>query len=171
MNLQEKLQENTAVLINSFSTLSQATIEFKPAENAWSILECVEHIFLIDRAVTKGIAAAPPTEKAENTKTELFGEGKLNHLLVTKRIEYKAIAPDFSIPKSRFKTSSEAIEAINNLMTDTINFLNTNDITQDTHTTVHMRLGDMTKTDWIHFMIAHTNRHIVQIEELKKVAG
>jgi uncharacterized damage-inducible protein DinB len=171
MNLQEKLKENTTVLINSFSTLNQAAIEFKPAENVWSVLECVEHIFLIDRAVAKGIATPPPAEKAENTKTELFGEGKLNHLLVTKRIEYKAVAPDFSIPKGRFKTSTEAIEAINNVMNETIDFLNRNDVTQDTHTTVHMRLGDMTKTDWIHFLIAHTNRHIVQIEETKKVVS
>ncbi len=132
-------------------------------------MECVEHIFLINRAVIKGVTEPVPAERCENTKTELFGEGKLNYLLVAKRIEFKAPAPDFSVPKGRFKNGTEAIEAITTLMNQAVTFLDANDITQDTHTTVHMRLGDMTKTDWVHFLIAHTNRHIEQIEDVKKL--
>ena len=51
-----------------------------------------------------------------------------------------------------------------------VGHINSNTIEQETITLKHPILGEMTKVDWIHFMIAHTNRHLVQIEEVKTVA-
>lgn len=170
MNLQEKIQTNTTGLLNSFITLGQVEVVFKPSEKGWSILECVEHIFLIKEAVLKVLSTPAPIEKTENTKTELFGEQKLKMLLITNRA-FKVPAPDFVCPKGRFVSSADAIQNINIIIEKIIQYINTNTIEQETHTIKHPVLGPMTKTDWIHFMVAHTNRHIIQIEELKKLQG
>ena len=166
-NLQEKIKANTLEFLNSFNTLSQASVEFKPSEKAWSVLECAEHVFLIDEAVSKIIATPSSTEKTENTKTELFGEQKLNMLLVTNRA-FKVPAPDYVTPKGRFVSVADVVKNINMVIDKIIDHINTNEIEHETQLIKHPMLGMMTKIDWIHFMIAHTNRHILQIEEVKK---
>jgi len=167
MSLQEKIQNNTTGLLKSFNALNQAELAFKPSEKDWSVLECVEHIFLISEAVLKVISTPAPAEKTENNKTELFGEEKLNMLLITNRA-FKVPAPDFVSPTGRFADGKDATQSINATIGTIIQHININAIEQETQTLKHPVLGAMTKTDWIHFMIAHTNRHILQIEELKK---
>jgi hypothetical protein len=167
MTLQEKLLSNTTALFNSFDFLTQTQLDFKPAPTSWSILECLEHVFLVDVSVSRVIES--PAEKTENTKTELLGEGKLNHILVDKRETHKVVAPEFASPTGRFKTIEEAKQNINAVINKIIDHLNTHKIEEETQIINHFRLGEMTKTDWIHFLIHHTNRHIVQIEEVKKL--
>jgi len=166
MTLSEKLQANTIALFNTIDSLAQAEVEFKSSPDSWSILECVEHIFLVDKAVYKSIFTPAP-ETVENDKTELFGEGKLNHLLVTKR-DFKVVAPVPVTPTNRFKTIEEAKQNINAIIDQIIDHISTHKIEEETHTIKHIRLGEMTKVDWIHFLISHTNRHILQIEAIKK---
>ncbi len=170
MILQEKLKANTISLLKSFTSLTQPQVEYKLSSTSWSVLECVEHIYIVNVAVLKSITTPAP-EKIENDKTELFGEGKLNHILVNKRDEFKVIAPEFASPKGRFKTVEEVKQNINSIIDKIIDYISTNKIEEDTQTIKHFRLGEMTKVDWIHFLISHTNRHILQIEEVKKLAS
>ena len=164
--LQKKIQDNTLLLINSINAQSPAQAEFKPAENVWSILECAEHIFLVARSVSKIITAPPPIEKTENNKTELFSEQKLNILLVSNRT-FKVPAPDYVSPKGDFVSIPGAVQNINSIIEKIIQHINSSDIEKDTQLIKHPLLDVMTKIDWIHFMIAHTNRHLLQIDELK----
>ncbi len=167
MSLQEKIHANTLYLLKSFHTLSQEEVELKSSKDSWSILEILEHIFLINKAVLKVLATPPPTEKTENTLNELVGEQKINKLLIINR-SFKVTAPDFSNPKSNFTTTTDASEKINSIIDKIVNHIDINKIEEETHTIKHPMLGEMTKVDWIHFMIAHTNRHILQIGEVKE---
>ncbi|MES2593575.1 MAG: DinB family protein [Bacteroidota bacterium] len=167
MTLQEKIQANTLALLNSFNGLNEGQLKFKPAENSWSVLECLEHINLIGEAVFKVLTTPAPAEKTENTKTELFGEEKLTMLLVTNRA-FKVPAPDYVMPKGRFNSIAEATQNVTGTIDKIIDLITTSPITQETHTMKHPVLGQMTKTDWAHFLITHTSRHIHQIEGLKQ---
>lgn len=166
INLQEKTLNNTLLIVKSLNEQSKAQAEFKPSEKDWSILECAEHIFLVNKNVSKIIATPPPTEKSENIKTELFSEQKLNILLVSNRA-FKVAAPDYVIPNGHFMNVSDAVQNINSIIDKIIFFLNTNDIELEAQLIKHPLLDVMTKVDWIHFMLVHTNRHMLQIEELK----
>lgn len=166
MTLEEKLRANTINLFKSLDSLTQVQAEIKISPDSWSVLECAEHIFLVDKAVSRNISTPAPENK-ENDKAELFGEGKLNHLLVTKR-EFKVIAPEYATPTGRFKTIEEIKKNINAIIDQIIDHISTHNIEQETHTIKHPRLGEMTKVDWLHFLISHTNRHIMQIEEVKR---
>lgn len=165
MTLQEKLQENTKSLFVLLEGISEEQAKHKPAVDTWSVLECVEHIFLVDVGVSKTLTVTTPQE-AENDKSELFSHDKLHHILVNKRSDFKVPAPDFVTPKGKFQTLEEAKKGIEIVIEKIIFHLNTNDISKETHTIAHPRLGEMTKTDWVHFLISHTNRHLLQIREL-----
>lgn len=168
MSLQVKIQENKIELLNSFVNMNKEDLEFKPAENVWSVLEVLEHIFMINKAVLK-VIVTPPIENHESSTYELFGENKLNHLIVTKRAN-KVPAPDFSNPTGRFASIQDAEQNLNSLIDKIVEHINNNKIEEETITVKHPMLGEMTKVDWIHFMIAHTNRHLLQIEEVKSSA-
>ncbi|MDQ3048451.1 MAG: DinB family protein [Bacteroidota bacterium] len=165
MNFQEKIKVNTEALFQSVSSLTDEQAAYKPLPEAWSVLECLEHLFLVDSNVAR-VILTPSADTNVNTTAELFGEGKLNHLLVAKRIEFKVPAPEFVSPTGRFNSLEEVREQITQTISKIILNLEENDITKETRTLKHPRLGEMTKTDWVHFMIAHTNRHIQQIGEI-----
>ena len=166
MTLQEKLKLNTDTLLNSFKTLTNEQIQFKPADTVWSISEIIEHIFLVDVGVAKVLTLPPEKGNTENNRTELFSDQKLNTLLVNR--SFKVPAPDFVSPKGRFANADDAAKNINIIIDKIIHHLDTNKIEEETHTIKHQVLGEMTKTDWVHFLIHHTNRHLMQLEEVKK---
>jgi uncharacterized damage-inducible protein DinB len=169
MTLQNKVKINAKLFLDSFLLLKEEQLHIKPALTTWSILECAEHVHLVNCNVSKIISTPSILNTVQKQPTELFGEGKLNHLLVNKRTALKIPAPDFIVPKGIFKNIQEATQQYNLVINDIINQLDKTDITNDTQTITHFRLGEMTKTDWLYFMIAHTNRHLLQIDELKTI--
>ncbi len=142
-------------------------MELKPSEKDWSVLEIVEHVFLINKAVYKVLTTPPPAERMENTLSELLGEQKINKLLVINR-SHKVAAPDFSKPTGHFTNITDANQNIQSITDKIVGHINSNKIEEESHTIKHPMLGEMTKVDWVHFMISHTDRHILQVEEVKK---
>lgn len=164
--LPNKIRANTVALHHSYSQLNETQVSYKLSEKSWSVLECLEHIYLIDKAVLGAMAGASTENIPDNTRTELFGVEKIDKLLVKGRA-FKVPAPDFVAPKGKFTNLSEATQHIDTITSRVIDHINSNPVEQDVRTYKHPVLGYMTPTDWIHFMISHTERHIYQIEDLK----
>ncbi|MGB3948214.1 MAG: DinB family protein [Bacteroidia bacterium] len=167
MNLSTKIEHNIKALFHSYASVTEEALNYKSAEKVWSILECLEHIYLIDKAVLVVLTTAESKYKTENNQTELFGEEKIKKLLVQGR-SFKVPAPEYVQPKGEFTSSTIATQLINTVIENIKQHLATNTIEHETYTFKHPILGPMTKTDWVHFMIAHTERHLLQIEELKQ---
>lgn len=166
-SIQEKIKITIDKLTDQINQSDQEELEYKASPDTWSILECIEHIHLVNSGIAK-ILQKPAPETNENMVSELFGEGKINHLLVTKRAA-KQIAPEGVAPKGIFKTAEEAERAIHKDIHVILHLLNTKDFSQETFIIHHPRLGNMTKTDWLYFLIAHTERHLFQIEDIKSL--
>ena len=164
--LSEKITSTLDKLIVLTNQFNEQQLKFKSTPTAWNAFECVEHIHLVNAAIVK-LLQTPATQSNENKQTELFGEGKLTHLLVTKR-ELKLVSPERFTPTGVFKNLKTAQQAVQKNKEDLLHVLNTIDLSKETDTFVHPRLGEMTKTDWIHFLIAHTERHIIQLQEMKQ---
>lgn len=166
-SIQEKITATIDKLTDLINQSDQQELEYKATPDFWSILECAEHIHLVNSGIAR-ILQKPAPETNENMVSELFGEGKMNHLLVTKR-EVKQVAPESVAPKGIFKTAEEAKKAIHKDIHVILHLLNTKDFSQETFIIHHPRLGNMTKTDWLYFLIAHTERHLYQIQEIKSL--
>ena len=166
MSLQEKIKATIDKLIAFIDQSPLEELLYKPSVESWNILECAEHIHLANAGIER-ILQTPAPETNENMLSELFGEGKLNHLLVTKRT-VKQPAPDNVVPAGIFTTGEKAKRAIQKDIHAILHLLDTKDFSQETFIIHHFRLGNMTKTDWIYFLIAHTERHLFQIAEIKQ---
>ncbi len=157
--------ETAEKLLASIANLSETQANFKATENIWSVLECLEHIFIVEAGIIKTLRIeGQSNEGAESVVNREKVEGFLQNR------GFKIEAPDFTAPQGRFKSLDELKAAfltkrqeLNKLMTTT-NLL-------DGVIVKHPKLGDMTKYDWVHFLIQHTNRHIEQVIEIKSHAN
>src|SRR5690606_8670479 len=152
-------------LLDSVEGLSPAQMHFKPADDRWSVAECLEHIIVIDKALfdmaVKLIEQpANPERKSEVTNTdEKLIAG------ITDRSQ-KAQAPDFGIPKGIYSNTSDALTAFKEQREKIKAYI------QDTPENLRDHITDMPggtvdAYQFFLFIAGHGARHTLQIEEVK----
>ncbi len=155
-----RLDQNTQQTLQLIKSIEPKLLLLKK-ENEWNVLEVLEHIYLTDRTVYR-VLSRSSNKTAE--KAERFGDEKLNRLIAvsTKKME----APDYIKPKGLFHTIGAFEEAFlrmrNTLKTD----LTTGTLRIDNRVYQHPVLGEMTVSDWLLFLLYHTNRHLAQIRKV-----
>lgn len=164
MNITERL---TLLDINTSETLklakgfTRAQLLLKK-QGGWSIIEILEHIVIVEGGCYKLL-----TKNSESVAetVELFGHEKLNKLLIERR-ERKVQAPEGLHPKGAIKD----VASFEQQFLLQRNFLKQNidnkKIIVDKRTHKHPFLGDMTISDWLHFVPMHTQRHLEQIKDI-----
>jgi uncharacterized damage-inducible protein DinB len=157
--------ESAEKLLASIANLSENQVHFKAAENIWSVLECLEHIFVVEAGIIKTLRIESQSNEGAES---VVNRGKVEEFLQNRG--FKIDAPDFTAPKGRFK-SLEELKAAFLTKRQELNMLMTTTNLLDGVLVKHPKLGDMTKTDWVHFLIQHTNRHIEQVVEIKSHAN
>lgn len=153
------LDLNTEKLIE---TVKNYTIEGLTAKNndKWSILEVLEHIYITDKVIYSIVSK--PSDKESKTK-EIIGADKLESILVGK-INKKFQSPDLLLPKGHFQNLVDFNSAFTTLRSSIKKDLITTKIKVDNRIHNHFLLGEMTITDWLNFILFHTERHLNQIE-------
>ena len=106
-----------------------------------------------------------PSENESKT-TEIVGRNKLETILVEQRNK-KQQSPELLKPKGDFKNLTDFNSAFLTLRNTMKNGLSTGKIRFDNRIHNHFLLGEMTITDWLNFILFHTERHLKQIEESK----
>jgi uncharacterized damage-inducible protein DinB len=126
----------------------------------WSIGEIIEHIIKtqvgtirILRAQSSEVSRSP-LEKVESFQT-IFGDDS------TQLQAGPAIMPD-DTPKDLERMIAK-LKSNNNALTWLIKDI---DLEKEYHSFSHPRFGILTGAEWILFTIAHTDRHLRQIERL-----
>ncbi|HVS31210.1 MAG TPA: DinB family protein [Thermoanaerobaculia bacterium] len=162
--LVRELQRTEAKFLESIKGLSEAQWNFKPAEDRWSIAECAEHIAATEPLIRSMTAAAlskelTPEMLAEARKDEAVLTG------VTDRSK-KFKAPEPVVPTNRFGSPSAAVESFTKERAETIK-LATGEIELRRNGDKHFLFGPLDGYGWFLFESAHTERHTLQIEEVK----
>ena len=153
------LDHNTEKLIE---TVKDYSIEDLTAKNSdkWSILEVLEHIYITDKVIYSIVSK--PSDKESKAK-EIIGVNKLESILVG-QINKKLQSPDLLRPKGHFKNLADFNSAFTTLRSSIKKDLITMKIKVDNRIHNHFLLGEMTITDWLNFILLHTERHLKQIE-------
>lgn len=159
-----QLQRTEARFLKSIDGLSEAQWNFKAAPDRWSIAECAEHITaaeplirgMIADAMTKKLTAEqlPVAKKDEQILTGLIDRSK------------KFKAPEPLIPTNRFGTPQAAVEAFKKERAETIK-LASGDVDLRAQGGPHPFLGPLDSYGFFLFQSAHSERHTLQIEEVK----
>jgi DinB family protein len=166
MNLTEYISEldrNTGDILQLLKECSEEQLEIKQ-EGSWSILEILEHILITDRSVYNLLLS--PSEK-QGTAPEVMGR-KIKFYMIDKR-DIKAIAPLHLLPKGEIKNNAEFIEQFLKQRAFLVDALENNKIIIDNGITSHHVMGDLSKTDWLNFLMHHAERHVLQIKD--RLAG
>lgn len=131
-------------------------------EGKWGILAILEHILITERVVL-GLIARPSEELSEYA--ELHGTEKMKRLMIDLR-QRRVKAPETLAPKGRIKTCEEFEQEFREYRNTLKEDLLTAKIVVDNRIHKHPIIGAMTISDWLSFLVFHTQRHAEQIKDL-----
>lgn len=151
-------------LLNAVSNLSEAQLNFKPAPDRWSVLECVQHITLASPGIFSMMQGALKTPNDSGFKAS-FSDEQFVSMIQNRSV--KAQAPEPMKPiHATYKTLDENLKAFNADRDKLIEYVNTTHDDLRSHM-AKLPFGTADAYQVILLVSAHTNRHTQQIEEVK----
>ncbi|SDR79810.1 DinB family protein [Gramella sp. MAR_2010_147] len=160
----EYLDETQEALIESTQDLSEEQIQYKSDENSWSIAQIIEHInivegslkALLENKIKEGIPDMKPEVKMSDE--EIVG-------FITDRSQ-KIPTQDQFQPSGKFMSAEEALESFKDQRENIVDWLKDSDIDMRAFAN-EFPFGTIDGYQTVLFMAGHTERHTVQIEEVK----
>jgi hypothetical protein len=158
--LLERLLQGRDRYLEVVTAIPEALCRIRPAEGAWSVLECAEHVALAEKGMFGALEKRRPTVAAAD-----FTKDALINAMLLDRTR-KATAPERSRPTGNFATLAEAIEQFKSARERTIAFVE--QIREDLRIcTVMHPLGVFDGCQLLLIMALHPERHAIQIEAIR----
>ncbi|ASK60941.1 hypothetical protein CFK37_01295 [Virgibacillus phasianinus] len=157
-------EEARSDLYSEVNGLSDEELNKKPAADEWSIKEIMEHLFLMEGAITKTII-----DQLENGEVV---NADLKPIEATTNRSTKVNAPDFAVPNDDFATLDELklkLTATHQGLVKIAESADEKELEQKGFT--HPAFGQMSLKQWIPFVGYHEKRHTLQIKEVKEKLG
>ena len=168
------LERTRDLLLQSVRGLSAPQAAYKPAPDKWSCLEVVEHLTVIEDmlfnlASKQLMKTAAKPELAARSAAELSeADAKVLATMVDR--SSKAQASPAATPSGRFRTLDSAVAAFTEKRAGVIQYANTTlDDLRARGTAAAGGLSDAYQ--YLLMLAAHTERHTLQINEVKASAG
>jgi hypothetical protein len=160
------LEATREALRQATSGLSQAQWTFKPAQDRWSVAECVEHIALSEDALFKLVTEQVMKSPAKSRESAEAKEVDTMVLTAIADRSKKFQAPQEVAPSGRLGSPEEALQHFLGSRAKTLNFLET---TPDLRAhALDSPLGQkLDAYEWILYISAHSDRHTKQLNEVK----
>ena len=155
------------LFLDAVDGLTPEQWNFKTAPNRWSIAECAEHIAISEDFIS-GLArntilkspAAPEKRKLVKTTDEQLVVAVLDR-------SQKFQAPEAIAPAKRWATPSEAVAHFKTSRDANIAYIETTSDELRSHFMPHPAFGMLDAFQWLLLMSGHTERHTLQILEVK----
>ena len=132
-------------------------INVKPAENAWSAINVADHLTKSNQSISKALVLHG--SKINRDAGERVPELESIFLDFTRKFD----APSFILPGVEPIEKQDAIKAFTLSCDEIIRLANEVDLSEMIN---HKAFGDITKFEILHFVIYHTIRHTVQLENI-----
>ncbi len=160
------IAESDAALVAAATGVSDQDARRRPEPERWSVLECVEHVILVEDGVFASISVrstpgAPPAE--------LRREGQILRGM-TKR-ELKFAAPEFAKPTGRYSSFAEALQEYRKRRARTVAYVEQYQDDPRNRTTLHPAIGPVSCQEMFLVLALHPARHALQIHEVRKHLG
>jgi hypothetical protein len=157
------IAESDAALVTAVAGLADDGARRRPEPERWSVLECVEHVILVEDGVFASISArstpGPPP-------AELRREGQILRGM-TKR-ELKFTAPEFAKPTGRYSSLAEALQEFRKRRARTVTYVEQYQEDPRARTTLHPALGPVSCQEMFLVLALHPARHALQIKEARQ---
>lgn len=165
-----EFQRTKQKLLDDVKGLSARQLSFKADTSRWSIAQCIEHIALAENLIwqwEQGVISQPAApEKAAEVKVT---DEQLIKGMTDRSHTFKA--PEVLQPVGKFPSSDAAIKAFVNRRDSTINYISTTQDDLKNHFAQHPAVGTINAYQLLLFLSGHSERHTLQIEEVKANPG
>jgi hypothetical protein len=163
----EELKASEAALLEAIAHLSAARARFKPDPARWSILECVEHVGLVEDAMREAVLRGTPGEPSAKSNPE-----RDRYIAAASRDRSRTFsAPEVARPSGRFATIEDARQYFLASRERTRAFVEQCRENLREQWTLHPLLGRMDCHTCLVLLAAHPARHAAQIRELAQHPG
>ena len=147
-------------LADEVSHLSRAQLEFRPSPGAWNIRDCVEHLDLSEPQYWETFKRVMATRA---TKQESPSEDVDRLWYGIDRTERTKTVPS-EMPHGKFADMASALASFQGLRATMLNYIRTSNEDWRHH---QIPGWDRDGYQWLLMISAHSQRHILQIREIK----
>jgi hypothetical protein len=160
------MAESDAALVAAAAGVSDEGARRRPEPQRWSVLECVEHVILVEDGVFASISArsTPGAPAVEPRREGQILRG------MTKR-EHKVAAPEHAEPTGRYSSLAEALQEFRQRRARTVAYVEQYQDDPRNRTTLHPVLGPVNCQEMFLVLALHPARHALQIKEARKSLG
>ena len=157
-------------LQDAVKNLSDVQLNWKPADSVWSIAECIEHIALSEKNLFDfGSASLKEAANPEKRKELKVANGEEVIKLITDR-SFRVKTREGFIPSGQFGSAKQSLNVFVERRNNLIDYVKkTNDDLLNHFVTLPFGLVDTYQ--FLIFLSGHTERHILQIEEVMANPG
>lgn len=156
------LEEKRNQILDFLENVSEEQARTRPNGDSWSILEVLEHLYLIEHFVVtqmnKVIDKGPAQQADPKPLSQTPDRG------------HKVTAPEYLQPEGRFETIHDAKDALETSREQTLFLIHNKDpeLLQN-RVMPHPAFGDMNLEQWVEFIGWHELRHLEQMKEIKDI--
>jgi hypothetical protein len=160
--LLQKLERSRQEFIEAVSGLTESQAKSRPDPERWSVLECVEHVTLVEERFLGWLQAA---EKLDAPGIDKEKEASLMMRVPDRSTRIQA--PDPVRPTGRFPTLELAVQHFNAGRKRSIRFVE--ERSQDLYSLAskHPRFGPVNGVELLIIIAGHSRRHAEQIRETR----
>lgn len=164
--LMSQMHATRKLFLDSVAGLTPEQWDFKAGPDRWSIAECTEHIaisedfiFNLSQTILKN-EATPDRRKDVKATDE-----KLTEMVADRSTKFKA--PEPIAPKKRWPDPADAISHFKESRDKHIAYVESTPDDLRNHFMQHPAAGWLDAYQWLLLLSAHTERHTLQILEVK----
>lgn len=161
MDLKNKLKENTELLIETVTEVPDSKFNTQPEEGSWSVAQVVEHLYRSEFGIPKLFQGE--TQKDIDRAPDAYIEQMRKQFLESDR---KMEASGIILPTEEEKSKEELIAKFELNRTKITELIGKLDPDELCLMFKHPIFGYLTRQEWAHFNIIHTQRHLGQIQRI-----
>lgn len=158
-----KLKENIQIrnmLFETVEDLSNEQLNKKVSEDQWSIMQVLDHLYLMEAGLVKIMTKTFKTGPSETISDKPI------HLTLDRTLKFNA--PNYFVPTNQFVTIEEMKQKLTESRKALHTFVEeTKDSNLEDKGFPHPAFGQTNLKQWIPFIGLHEKRHIEQINEIK----
>jgi hypothetical protein len=163
--LVQHLERTRDKFLKSVEGLSEAQWNYKAAPEKWSIAQCAEHIAAAESFIRGAVEGALTKPLAADQVPSAIVKDDLIQTMIVDRSR-KFTAPEPLVPGGRFGSPAAAVEAFRKERAATLK-LAQSDTDLRAHAAQYPGFGMIDTYGWMIFLSGHSERHTLQIEEVK----
>jgi uncharacterized damage-inducible protein DinB len=142
--------------------MAEAQTKAKPAQDRWSVLECVEHVVIVEERYLERLAGAA---RLETPRVDKQREAEITAQFPDRTT--RRVAPEGVRPTGRFASLAQALEQFNATRSRVVRFAEDRGPDLYRLAAEHPRLGTVNGSEMLLIIAGHARRHADQIREIK----